>query len=149
MINKIIRTVGHLYCTFALYVASLLIKLIEFLIRSLVSIVKSLTGIEEKKPKVGRKKIKAKIKTYNFLLVSRPGSRPTVQNHPTLRHISWMSSPCLTVQTFLSNLKTSQKSARLVELNLIQKKLTINKLSSLKKNSRFVKNLKEETMYIF
>jgi len=51
MINKIIRTVGHLYCTFALYVASLLIKLIEFLIRSLVSIVTSLTGIEEKKPK--------------------------------------------------------------------------------------------------
>jgi len=51
MIDKIIRTAGHLYCTLALYLASLLIEWLEFLIRKLVSIVTAITGIEDKKPK--------------------------------------------------------------------------------------------------
>jgi len=49
--NKIISIGGHLYCTFALYVASLFIQLIEFITRRLVLIVTNITGIEEKKPK--------------------------------------------------------------------------------------------------
>eukprot|EP00092_Neocalanus_flemingeri_P013719 GFUD01014797.1.p1 GENE.GFUD01014797.1~~GFUD01014797.1.p1 ORF type:complete len:269 (+),score=70.46 GFUD01014797.1:48-854(+) len=51
MLGKIIRTAGHLYCTLALYLASLLIELIDFLIRKLVTIVTAVTGIENKKPK--------------------------------------------------------------------------------------------------
>lgn len=48
MIDKIIRTAGHLYCTLALYLASLLIDLIDFLVRKLVSIVTAVTGTEKK-----------------------------------------------------------------------------------------------------
>ena len=53
MIDKIIRTAGHLYCTLALYLASLLIDLIDFLVRKLVSIVTAVTGTEKKIVKVG------------------------------------------------------------------------------------------------
>lgn len=54
MLAKVISTAGHLYCSLALYLASLLIELIDFLIRKLVIIVTTVTGIENNKPKPWR-----------------------------------------------------------------------------------------------
>merc|ERR1711892_364289 len=51
MLGKIIRTAGHLYCTLALFLASLLIELFEYVVRKLVSVVITVTGIEKKNPK--------------------------------------------------------------------------------------------------
>merc|ERR1711892_1230230 len=51
MLGKIIRTVGHLYCTLALFLASLLIELIESVVRNHVSAVITVTGIEKKNAK--------------------------------------------------------------------------------------------------
>eukprot|EP00092_Neocalanus_flemingeri_P035675 GFUD01038841.1.p1 GENE.GFUD01038841.1~~GFUD01038841.1.p1 ORF type:complete len:269 (+),score=72.90 GFUD01038841.1:50-856(+) len=58
MLGKIVRTAGHLYCTLALFLVSLVIELLDFLIRKLVSIVTNMTGIENKK-------IKPWIQTYS------------------------------------------------------------------------------------
>jgi len=52
MSSKIILTVGHLFCTLVLYLTSLLMELLEFLARNLVSVVIYVTGIEKKKPKL-------------------------------------------------------------------------------------------------
>jgi len=52
MLDKIIRTVGHLYCTLSLYLVSLVIELLEYVVRKLVFVVVTLTGIEKTNPKV-------------------------------------------------------------------------------------------------
>ena len=85
MIDKIIRTAGHLYCTLALYLASLLIEWLEFLIRKLVSIVTAITGIEDKKPKVSLDK--SYIENLSICSVSL-GYKLIAQNQSGLRSIS-------------------------------------------------------------
>ena len=52
MLDKIIRTAGHLYCTLAFFLVSLLLELLETVVRKLVSVVITVTGIEKKTPKV-------------------------------------------------------------------------------------------------
>jgi len=51
MINKIIRTAGHIYCILAFYLTSLLMELLEYLVRKLVAVVTVVTGTENKLPK--------------------------------------------------------------------------------------------------
>merc|ERR1711892_1490836 len=51
MLGKIIHTAGHLYSTLALLPTSLLIELIESVVRNHVSVVITATGIEKKNPK--------------------------------------------------------------------------------------------------
>ena len=52
MFGKIIHTAGHLYSTLTLLPTSLLIELIESVVRNHVSVVITATGIEKKNPKV-------------------------------------------------------------------------------------------------
>jgi len=51
MLDKIIRTAGHLYCSLAFFLVSLLLELLETVVRKLVSVVITVTGIEKKTPK--------------------------------------------------------------------------------------------------
>jgi len=51
MLNKIIQTVGHLYCCLALFLTSQITELFETVVRKLVSVVSSVTGIQRKNPK--------------------------------------------------------------------------------------------------
>ena len=52
MLGKIIHTAGHLYSTLTLLPASLLIELLESVVRKQVSVVITATGIEKKNAKV-------------------------------------------------------------------------------------------------
>ena len=52
MLGKIIHTAGHLYSTLTLLPTSLLIELIESVVRNHVSVVITATGIEKKNAKV-------------------------------------------------------------------------------------------------
>merc|ERR1712106_259894 len=50
MLDKIFQTVGHLCCTLSLYLVSLVIELLEYVVRKLVSVVITVTGIAKKNP---------------------------------------------------------------------------------------------------
>jgi len=51
MIDKIIKTAGHLYCTLALFLSSLIMELFDSVVRKLVEVVITVTGIQKNNPK--------------------------------------------------------------------------------------------------
>ena len=48
-----LMTLGHLYCSLALFLTSLITELFSSVVRWLVSVVSSVTGIQKNSPKVG------------------------------------------------------------------------------------------------